>query len=304
MDASTRQGLADTALALAGAVKSNDADRVRSMTVAQYAAEFGATAYLLRTTAAKLANDTPHVTQAYLLDASSRQPNEATEADFACPLIGSTGEVDFSIAALPRGRFAFVMVEASGEQPWLLAFLLEQEGSAWKMAGFYPHARAAAGHDGLWYWQQARTDAKSGQRWLAWMLYGEADQLLRPASFVATTHLDELRAERRTNAPPELADGISVQKPLVIKDRSDTEFRFTALDSEASDDDRGLNLIVHFAATPVSDAAAEKARNLAAAKALLTAHPELRQGFSGVAMFADIAGQPPFATVEEMGHLQ
>ena len=113
---------------------------------------------------------------------------------------------------------------------------MEQQGTAWKMAGFYPHARTAAGHDGLWYWTTARADAKAGKKWLAWVLYGEADQLLRPANFITSTHLDQLRSERRSNAPGELSEGISPEAPLVIKAKDGSEFRFTSLGSVATED--------------------------------------------------------------------
>ena len=120
------------------------------------------------------------------------------------------------------------------------------QGSAWKLAGFYPHARSAAGHDGLWYWTTARADAKAGKKWVAWVLYGEADQLLRPANFITTTHLDQLRSERHTNAPAELSEGISADTPLVIKAKDGSEFRFTALSAAATDDGKGLDLVLHY----------------------------------------------------------
>ena len=42
------------------------------------------------------------------------------------------------------------------------------------MAGLYPKPLTAAGHDGLWYWTQARALAKQGQRWNAYLFYREA----------------------------------------------------------------------------------------------------------------------------------
>ena len=304
MPGEERQTLADVALAIATAVKSNDSARVQSMTAPELAANFGPTAYIVQTTASKISGDTLRVTQLYRLDASTRKPGDSTEADFSCALSGSTNEVDFGIAGLPPGIYAFAMVEASGDRPWLLAFLLQQQGSAWKMAGFYQHARTVAGHDGVWYWTTARTDAKAGSKWLAWILYGEADQLLRPANFIATTHLDQLRGERHTDAPNELSEGVSQQTPLVIKAKDGTEFHLTELSGTATDDGRGLDLTIHFRADALADPAAARARNSAAARALLAAHPELRQGFTGVSVFADIAGQPPFATQQPITDLQ
>ncbi len=266
------------------------------MSTQDIAANFNATSFLIQQTSSAISADTLHVTHLYRLDASSRKPGDTSEADFGCALSGSTDEVDFAIPGLPSGVYAFVMVDADGARPWLLPLLLEQQGSAWKMAGFYPHARSAAGHDGLWYWTTARADAKAGRKWIAWVLYGEADLLLRPANFVSTTHLDQLRSERHTNAPAELSDGISAEAPLVIKAKDGTEFHFTALSALGTSDGKGLDLVLHYKADPVSDSAAASARNTAAATALLDAHPELREGFSGVTVYADAAGQNPFIT--------
>lgn len=303
MTANTRQSMADAALALASSIKANDTAQVRAMAVPELIANFDATAYLVRTTSAKIAEDTLRVSQLYRLDASARKAGDTSDADFGCALTGSTDEVDFSISALPPGIYGFVMVEAVGQRPWLLSLLLEQQGSAWKMAGFYPHAREAAGHDGLWYWKAARADAKADHKWLAWVLYGEADQLLRPANFVSSTHLEDLRTERHTNAPTELSDGISDDTPLVIT-ANGAEFHFTDFGSAGTDDGKGLDLVLHYHAEPIADPVAATARNTAAAKAMLQAHPELRQGFTGVSVFAESAGQPPFATELSMAELQ
>ena len=303
MTAEVRQALADTALAIATAIKGNDAEHVRSMSAPEIASNFDSTVFVIRQTSSAIANDTLRVTQLYRLDASSRKPNDPATADFGCALAGSADEVDFTIPGLPPGVYAFVIVEAAGDRPWLLPILLEQQGAAWKMAGFYPHARTASGHDGLWYWTTARTNAKAGKKWLAWVQYGQADQLLRPANFIASTHLDQLRDERRSNAPGELSDGISPGAPLVIKAKDGTEFHFTSLGSLATEDGKALNLVLHYQTDSVTDPGAANTRNSAAASAMLAAHPELREGFSSVSIFADAQGQTPFITEQSLAEI-
>jgi hypothetical protein len=303
MTAEMRQSLADAALAIATAIKVNDTEHVRSMSMPEIASNFDSTVFVIRQTSGAIANDNLRVTQLYRLDASSRKANDPAVADFGCPLAGTTDEVDFSIPGLPPGVYAFVIVEADGDRPWLLPILLEQQGTAWKMAGFYPHARTAAGHDGLWYWTTARADAKAGKKWLAWVLYGQADQLLRPANFISSTHLDQLRSERRTNAPGELSDGITPDAPLVIKAKDGSEFHFTSLGSAATDDGKSLNLVLHYRVDSVGDSAAANARNTAAVAAILAAHPELREGFSGVSIFAEAQGQTPFITAQSLAEI-
>jgi hypothetical protein len=303
MTPEVRSGLADAALALGKDVQQNAAARIEAQSIPAVADNFAPTGYLIRTTSEKLLADTLQVTQLYVLDATTRQPGDTGEADFTCALSDSTAETDFAIPSLPQGRYGFAMVEGSGARPWLMAFVLQQQGTAWKLAGFSSHARTVAGHDGLWYWTQARDAAQAGQTWRAWVLYGEADQLLRPAAFVDSTHLDKLHSEQHGATPPELSDGISTQTPLVIKGADGAEFHFTEVSSDSSEDGLKLNLMLHYAAEPAADATTGRARNVAAARAFLDAHKELRQGFDGVWVFADSAGAPPFATEHKVSDI-
>jgi hypothetical protein len=303
MTGELRQSLADAALAIATAIKGNDTERVRSMSAPEIASNFDSTVFVIHQTSTVIAYDNLRVTQLYRLDASARKPNDPAVADFGCALAGTIDEVDFSIPGLPPGVYAFAVVEATGDRPWLLPILLVQQGTDWKMAGFYPHARTAAGHDGLWYWTTARADAKAGKKWLAWVLYGEADQLLRPANFITSTHLDQLRSERRSNAPSELSDGISPDAPLVIKGKDGTEFHFTSLGSTVTDDGKSVNLVLHYRVDSIGEPAAAGPRNTAAASAILTAHPELREGFSAVSIFAEAQGQTPFITEQNLSEI-
>ncbi len=306
MTTAVRAGLAEVSLTLAKAVQAGDAAKVQSLTVAEYAGSqqsFAPTADLVHATALQVAQDTVQVTQVYLLDARGRAVGAAGAAEFSCALTGSTAETDFSIDGLPPGLYGFSMVEATGSKPWLLAFLLRQSGDSWKMAGFYPRARTAAGHDGGWYWKTAYDDSKAKQPWMAWLLFGEADQLLRPANFVTSTKLDSLRSEQRTAAPAELKNGIAPDLPLLLKGADGTEFRFTSVDADGSDDGARLNLVLHLKADWLDDPAAARARNVAAAAAFVDAHVEIRQGFDAVVVFAESSGHPPVATELKMAEI-
>jgi hypothetical protein len=297
-----RSGMHDAAQRLADAVQAGDAAKVQAGTVAEYASDtaFAATSALVKDLAGKLGGDTLQVTQLYALDARNRKAGDTSDADFSCVLLGTTAETDFSIAGLPPGLYGFVLVEATGPRPWLLAFLLRQDGGVWKMAGFYPRARTAAGHDGQWYWNQAYKASKANQPWLAWVLFDEADQLLRPANFASSTKLDSLRSERRNAAPPELADGLSAETPLVVKASDGASYSFTGIGAEGSEDGKHLDLGLHLRAEPGQNAVAASARNRAAAKALLDAHKDLRQDFDRVLVFAEQAGQEPVVTEDSM----
>jgi hypothetical protein len=304
-----RDGLSASVLTLARAVQVADVTKVQGLTIAEFssASAFGPTASLMQSTASRMGNGELRVVQIYELDARSRAANDTSDADFSCALTGSTSETDFAISGLPRGLYGFAMVEASGDHPWLLSFLLRQDDGVWKLAGFYPRASTAAGHDGDWYWKSARTYAKADELWLAWIFYGQAAELLRPANFVTSTNLDRLFSERRAAAPPELIGGIGSNHPLVLR-ASDgkggaVEYRFTGISAQGSDDGKELNLILHIPVDGVSDAATAIARSKAAAKALLDAHIELRQAFSGVWIFADSEGHTPLITEQTISNI-
>ena len=278
---------------------------MEALSSADLAGNFTATGFLVRGTADKIAGETLRVTQLYELDATQRMANDPALAEFSCLLAGTTAETDFAIPALPPGFYGFAMVEASGgARPWLLAFVLRRDAGVWKLAGFSAHARTAAGHEGVWFWAKARERAAVKENWAAWVLFGEAYELLRPASFVTSTNLDKLLAEQKAASPPELADGIAAGNPMVLKGAGDAEYRFTGISAEGSDDGQRLNLMLHVEVDSMADATAAKVYNAAAAKALLDAHKELRQGFDGVWVFAEVKGQAPYATELKMGEIQ
>jgi hypothetical protein len=301
-----RSALADVSLTLATAVKAGDAARVQSMTIAEFAGNqetFAPTAALVHGTAQKVAQDTLQVTQVYMLDARGRVKDAEAPAEFTCALTDSASETDFSIPGLPPGLYGFSMVEASGGQPWLLAFLLRQDAGVWKLAGFYPRARTAGGHDGGWFWAQGYEAGKARQLWLSWLYFSEADQLLRPANFVTSTKLDNLRAEQHTAAPPELANGVSAEAPLVLT-AGGMKYPVTDLGVASSVDGQHLNLMVHVsvAAGEVSSTDAQ-ARAMSVAQALLDAHVELRPAFAEVWVFAEATQQNPSVTVLKMAEI-
>ena len=305
--AAQRASTGAVAYRLATAVQRGDTAAVKTDSIAQLSGDFGATASLIGATAAGLTGDSLAVQQLYLLDASTRSPTETTDADFACALAGTAAETDFSIAGLPPGKYAFLMVTAAGPQPWALSFLLQAEGAGWKMAGFYPHRTAVAGHDGLWYWTRARADTKTGKPWLAFLYYGEADQLLRPANFVGSTNLFRLRSELRSSTPPDLANGPSDTAPLTIQGGNGTAYRITGLSSDSSPNGKELDLLVHLRAEGNADgdneATAALARDLAAGDALLRAHPELRTGFNRLVVISEAPGTNPVLSDRPMAEV-
>ena len=330
-----RDVIASTARSLATRVIANDAAGLRAQSVAELAKDFGALQYLVGVTAPKIAGGFPEVEQVYLLDATNLKRNadgSAPDAQFFCSLNRSTMEAEFDIPALPPGKYAFVMVTiapppgAAVPTPSRLSFLMREETapsapggqpqSGWALAGLYPRPMIAAGHDGLWYWTQARQMARDKQSWNAWLYYQEARKLLQPADFVLSTHLDKLHSETTDATPPALSEGVSVDSPLVVKAADGTEYHFIGLDVDnaptpsgptsaaQSASQPGLDIAVHLRVDPLIDQAAARRRNTAAAAALLAAYPELRKPFHGVEVSAEAIGQAPFATEQTMAEIK
>lgn len=309
MPAAERDALVNTAYSLATKIQANDLAGVKAGTIPEFASNFTGMASAIGTTAPKLAGDAAEVQQVYILDATDNKPNAdggAAEADFVCNLNKGTAEADFTINGLPPGRYAFAMVEFRNAAPWLLSMLLRQDapGGAWKLAGLYPKERTAAGHDGLWYWSQGRQMAANKQPWVAYVYYEEAQQLLKPAVFVSSTHLENLRTEAVRQAPSEIPDGISMDTPLVLKGSDGTEFRFVALVPDNSLHQDKLDIAAHLALDPsVTDQDAITKKNHEAMVALLTQHPELRQNFHGMWVFAEAPGRAPIASEAPMDQI-
>jgi hypothetical protein len=303
-----RDALAGAALALAKKIAANDQAGVKAVTIADYQKDFSGMGNVIGATAPKLAGTSAEVTDVYELDASGLQAVNGTNPDatFFCTLNQSPAETEFAIPQLPPGKYGFATVKmngagANGSGPWQLSFLLRQERGVWLLAGLYPKALTAGGHDGLWYWKQARTLGAEKESWNQWLYLQEAQALLLPANFVSSTHAEKLRDELAGAVPPAVSGGLSADQPLVVKGRDGTEFRFTAVTVE--DVLSQVDVAAHIKVDALGDAAAARKRNVDAAAALVAAHPELRKAFHGVWVFAEAPGASPYATEMAMAEI-
>ena len=306
MPPAVRDNLAGAALKLGVAIQSGDQAAVKSLTVPDLAASFSGVADVILSTATRLKSLTADVEQVYLLDASTLKSPADTQ--FFCTLNHSMAEADFSIPQLPPARYGFAMVRFEGASPYRLSFLLRQAGSggtagAWQMAGLYPKPLDAAGHDGLWYWTQSRQLSAAKQLWTAWLYLQEALQLLQPAGFVSSSHLEKLGSELSAATPPP-AKALTPENPLIVKATDGQEYRFTSVSVDDSLDKDKIDVAAHLKVDSLGDAASARQRNLAAMAALLSAHPELRGSFHGIWIFADAPGQSPYATEVAMNEIK
>jgi hypothetical protein len=328
MQPADRDHTAGAALLLSVKIQANDIAGLRPLVSPEYDKDPGPMTGLVAGIAPKLKDAAFVLQQIYLLDASTLKPGvdgKPSDAEFFCTLNRSPAAADFLIPGLPAGRYAFVIVHATGTKtPWSLSFLLRQE-HGWLMAGLYPKPLTAAGHDGVWYWTQARVLSSQRQRWNAYLYYREAQTLLQPVNFVSSTNLEQLKKEAEAITPPALSSGVSPATPLVVKAADGAEYRFTDLVPDDSLGGDQLDVAVHLeqeespesaaASQAVPDAAPQKKKAAAPAPlapktrsnnamvALLAAYPELRSRFHGVWVFADVAGQSPVVTEQSMAQI-
>ena len=309
MKDSDRSALTSAARVIAAKVQTSDAAGLRSSSAPEFGSNFGALQTLVAETAPRLKGGTLNVDQVYLLDASQLKPETGgTEAQFFCSLNRSANDVEFIIPGLSPGHYGFAVVQVTGTPPWSIPMLLRRDRGEWLLAGIYPHSTQAAGHDGLWFWREARRLASEKQRWNAWLYYGEAEALLKPADFIQSTHLEKLREEQRAAAPPAVSAGIGPDVPLVIRGGDGSEYRFTGMSTDDTLGKDQVDLFAHLRVDQVGDVATARKRNEDAMRALLAAYPELRGGFHGIWIVAEgtagASGQPPFATEEAMSELR
>ena len=300
MTSAQRTVLEQSAEMLGANVKSGNAAAVRTQTIASVAAQFDGIQGTIQSVNTPIEHATLTVDGLYLLDASDLKAAEETQ--FFCGVPGSPLTVEVTIPSLPPGKYALAILHATGvKQPQQLSMILQNDpvGSAdWKLAGFFTRPMTMGGHDGVWFWRQARAYAARKQLWDAWFYYQTAQYLLNPVDFVSSPNLQKLQREAEQARP----DNLPGSDPLHIRAGTQS-FDITSLHTgELSDQ---LDLVVTYNATPNQDMVAARTQVTAVMRALLEQHPELQSAFHGLWVYAATPGsQSPFALELPMDQIQ
>ena len=288
-----RSAIVSVARDLASKVQAADANAVKATTIPSVASSFDGIASTIATLAPDLRGATLTVTSVYDLQAKDAEPGQDAVQFFCGEAANQGAHVIFNIPGLPAGHFAFAIVEATGvKKAQRLSMLLEKSGpqdaGAWQLAGFFPRPMLSDGHDGVWYWEKARTFEKAGQPWNAYFYYQTAIYLLLPADFIGSTNFDKLIQEVQTATP----SGLPAEQPMTVSVNG-TPVSITNIRTDSSLG--GYDLVVSYQAADVSDPVTARARTVALMKALLTLHPEWKEGFHGLWVFANAPNQQPFS---------
>lgn len=282
-------------------VQNGRIDDLKAATVPAVAANFNSIAQAATALTPLLSGATITVDAVYRLDASDAKAGDEQQ-QFFCDASDNSSHTTFTIQHLPAGQFAFGLVHATGAaKPQQIALLLQSinAGSPWQLAGFFPKPLTVAGHDGLWYWKQARVYAQKKQSWNAWFYYSTALYLLQPAGFFSSSNLEKLVDEQQAARPADLP---STTVPLNININADgSAYKITSLRTD--DALGGFDLVVHYDSTS-NDPVTSRAHTIAVMQGLLSLHPELREGFHGLWVFADAgSGGQAFSLEQPMAAL-
>jgi hypothetical protein len=287
-----RDAMVAAARAIASNVQTGNVNGVKAATIPSVASNFDRIASTISNLSPTLKGGALSVTSVYDLQAMDAPPGEDA-VQFFCGVAANDLHVIFNIPRLPAGHFAFAIVEATGiKNPQRLSMLLETSGpenaANWQLAGFFPRPLMSAGHDGVWYWEKARDFHKAGQPWNAYFYYETAIYLLLPADFVDSNNFDKLIQETRAATPV----GLPGAQPMSVN-VAGTPVDITNIRTDSTFG--GFDLVIRYETADVSDPAAARTRTVALMKALLSLHPEWKEAFHGIWVFANAPNQQPFS---------
>jgi hypothetical protein len=295
MDASLmaqdRNTLAATGERLAIAVQQQDFAALQASMLPAASADWERIRAVVESSAPLMKGGQIQLRNVYLLDATSQSAPADTQ--FFCSNSSGSLTVTLTMRSLPAGRYAVVLADAAGAaQAGQLGFILAWAGTGsapgqngeWKLGGLSVRPGSLEGHDGLWYWTQARELARANQSnpdsnsWSAWYCYEVARALLVPVDFLSSPNLEKLGQEQAQiknspqNAfPYSLADGARTWKIDAVR-----------LDLTLLHADLG----VVYESVGVTDPAAQRTEAIAVMSALLKVQPGLRQNFHGLWTYA------------------
>jgi hypothetical protein len=299
MTEAQRSAFVQAARNLTTEVQSGNVSAVKANTISSVAAQFDSIAATIQSLAPDLQGATFTIQNIYALNAYDIKAPADTQ--FFCSIPGSEVLITVSLAQLPPGNYALLLIHSSGgKQPQQMAMILANDppGSPqWKLAGFYDRPLTLAGHDSVWYWTQAREFAKKKQTWNAYFYYETAAYLALPADFLTSPNLEKLQKEMSGTRP----DGLPGAGPMVVSANGQS-YEITNLHTDGSLGQ--LDLVVNYKATDTSDPVATRSRNIDVMKALLAQHPELREAFHGLWVYADAPNQRPFGIEQPMNQIQ
>jgi len=275
LDEPVRTAIANTASRYFSMAAHGDTAGLRQSAIATLASDFGGIERAVQDNQSIFSGAQPTSRPPFLLEAEGTAP--LPRAEFLCGVFGPKGQTThsavFVIPNLAPGHYAIVIFDvAAGSGPRTLSLVLQQEGSEWRLGGFYIKASQLAGHDGSWFAERAAQFKAKGEMHNAWFYYLEARELSVPVPFMNTLATDQLYDQMQDLKPADLPPG-----ELTAGGKA---FRPTAIFPSVVGSD--FDLEVKYPSADISNTQQTFRDNMAVIKALVARYPEFRDGFAGV----------------------
>jgi hypothetical protein len=300
MDLATRNAVESAARQYFGYAATGDAASLRSYAIPSLAGNFGGIERAVAENRDAFAGQQPSVHSTYLLDASGG-PATLENATFLCGVFNSENSLAFSIPNLPAGRYALIILEASGQRgSYWLSLVLQQLNGSWRLAGFYPKQRRVGDKGPGWFLTQARGYRAKGQLRNAYFYYLTARDLALPVAFMMTRPVEKLDSEALPIVPRDLPG----QTPLGLVTASGRLYQIT--DIRPAPVGGALDLVIKYKAlSDIKDTRTSYANNLELLAAFAAKYPEYRGAFAGlVARAVDPATGNDYGTMKAMEEIQ
>jgi hypothetical protein len=295
MTTAQRETFSTIARTMISQVQSGDVQGLRANTIPAVAADFSGIASTAEALRPVLQNATLTIDNLYGFDSSQDPPAAGQGVQFYCSPPNSNMTVVLNFSSLPSGKYAIVILHATGvPKPQQLSLVLAQtEPNQWKLAGFFSKPMLTAGHDGIWYWTQAREYTQKKMNWNAWFYYQNAAFLLDPVDFLSSPNMEKLKRET-DQVRPENLPGMN---PMTL---NASGVAFSVIGLETSAEFGGLDLVVYYnpdatQASQLRDPVAARKQVLDVMNGMLALHPELRTAFHGIWVHANQGGSSIFA---------
>lgn len=275
LDAQTRASLETTARSVYNMAAQGNVYGLKVNAVPSLANSFGAVEQAVIDNKTHLAESQPTLRGVYFLDASM-DTGTVARAEFFCGIFNSPDRTGFILTNLPAGKYAVTIQESHGKTPMTLSLVLQAMNGRWKLGGFYVKQSAANGHDGNWYWQQAKQYETKGQKHNAFFYYLEASDLLHPVPFITDPTLDKLYDDIQAAAVPD----VPLNGPVTLAGPDGKSYQLTSVATIPAQD--GLSLVLRQRVPDASDNTASFAANMGLMKAAVAKWPEIREAFTSV----------------------
>ncbi len=280
MDAPTRSALQAAANRYFDMVARGDAASVKQNSIPSVAGNFGGIEGTIKENQSNLTGAHATARPPFLLKVEGTAPLPKTE--FLCGIFGAGGQTtnsaEFIIPNLPPGSYGVVTLDVPAQKSsYTVSFVLQQQGSDWKVGNLFVVPTQIAGHDSNWFIERARAFKAKGQNHNAWLYFIEGRQLVVPVPFMYTQLTDKLYDEAQSVKPADFPlDGNTAD----LTAAGGKTYKLTAIFPLAVGQD--FDLVVKHQSADVSNTGQTFQENMAVMKALVTKFPEVRDAFEGI----------------------